>query len=72
MPVGKILIIVGAVLIIIGAAINYSDRIPFIGKLPGDLVIEQGKTKIFIPIATSILLSILLSLILYFINRFKN
>jgi predicted phosphohydrolase len=69
---GKILIILGAVLIGLGLIIQYGNRIPFLGKLPGDIIIEKGNLKIYFPIATSILLSVLLSVVLYLINKFKN
>jgi len=69
---GKFLIIVGIVCILTGLAINYAHKIPFLGKLPGDISIDKGNVKIYIPIATSILISILLSLLLFLYNKFKN
>jgi hypothetical protein len=69
---GKILIILGVVLIGLGLVIPYINRIPFLGKLPGDIIVEKNNFRIYFPIATSILLSVLLSVILYFINKFKN
>ncbi|WP_367397535.1 DUF2905 domain-containing protein [Chryseosolibacter indicus] len=52
--------------------IQYADKIPFIGKLPGDIAIERPNVKFYFPITTSILLSLLISLILYLFNRFKS
>lgn len=72
MSVGKIIVLIGLVLIVIGLFVQYSDKIPFLGRLPGDIRIEKENVKIYIPITTSILLSILLTIILYFINRLKN
>jgi Zn-dependent protease with chaperone function len=69
---GKILIIIGLVLIVSGLVIQYSDRLSFFGKLPGDIRIEKQNFSLYIPLATSILLSILLSVVLYLINRFRN
>lgn len=69
---GKLLIIIGGVFIIAGLLYTYSDRIPFLGKLPGDVVIEKENFRLYFPVVSSILLSILLSLILYLINRWKN
>jgi len=69
---GKFLIIVGSILILLGVLITYAHRLPFLGKLPGDISIEKGNFKIYFPIATSILLSILISLIVYIYQRFKN
>ena len=69
---GKFLIIVGSVLILLGVLITYGHKLPFLGKLPGDILIEKGNFKIYFPIATSILLSILISLIVYVYQRLKN
>ena len=72
MGLGKILIIAGLVLVAIGLLVQYAEKIPFLGKLPGDFVYERGNVKIYFPLMTSILISILLSLILFLISRFKN
>jgi len=69
---GKILIVCGIIMVVVGLAIQYFDKIPFLGKLPGDFLYEKGNTKIYFPLATSILLSILLSFILYIINQLKG
>jgi hypothetical protein len=70
--VGKILIIIGFILIVVGIIVTFSDRIPFIGKLPGDISIEKENFRFYFPIATSIILSIVISLLLYFINRWRQ
>ena len=68
---GKILIIAGIVLVIVGILIQLSPRLPLFGRLPGDIVVDRGNFKMFIPITTSILLSIIISVILYLINKAK-
>lgn len=40
-----------------------------LGRLPGDIVIERGGFRLYLPIATSIVMSMLLSLVLWLINR---
>lgn len=69
---GKLLIIVGVILVIAGLIISFGERIPFLGKLPGDIKIERENFKLYFPVVTSIVISILLSLILYIINRMKS
>lgn len=66
--VGKFLILSGIILLVLGMIFLVSDKLP-IGRLPGDIQIGSGKFRIFIPIATSILLSIILTLILNFFSR---
>lgn len=68
-PFGKLLIITGAIIVVIGVVLLFADKILFIGRLPGDFYIKKKNFTIYIPLATSILLSILLSLIFYF---FRN
>jgi len=67
--IGKLLIIGGVILVIIGVFFLFGDKIPFIGKLPGDIFIKRKNFTFYFPVATSVLLSILLSLILYFFRR---
>lgn len=68
-PIAKGLIVTGLVLIIFGLIWHFSGgKIP-LGRLPGDIRIENENTKIYIPITTSILLSAILSLIAYFFRR---
>ncbi len=69
---GKVLIIVGIVCILLGLCITYSHKLPFLGKLPGDIIIERGNFKLYFPIATSILVSIIISILLYLYFRFKH
>lgn len=66
----KILIILGSILILVGVIIQFVPT-NWIGKLPGDLRIEKEKFKLYIPIATSILISIILSLVLYLVIKSK-
>lgn len=66
---GKSLILIGVVIIILGLIVYYHDKIPFIGKLPGDILIKGKNFTFYFPLVTSIILSIIISLVLYLINR---
>lgn len=68
---GKVLIITGIALIIIGALIMLANKIPFIGKLPGDFSWKSKNWTFYFPLGTSILLSILISLVFYLFQKFK-
>ena len=67
--VGKLLIGLGGLLIIIGAALVLGGKIPWLGKLPGDIYIERRNITFFFPLTTSILVSVILSLVLYLFSR---
>jgi len=66
---GKTLIIIGAVTMVLGAILLVSGRIPWLGRLPGDIIVQKKNFTFYFPIATSILLSFLLTLIVWFIGR---
>jgi len=66
---GKVVIISGIILILFGLFLSLGNKIPFIGKLPGDIYIKRDNFSFYFPLGTSILLSVILSLIFYFINR---
>ncbi|MCX7726112.1 MAG: DUF2905 domain-containing protein [Chitinispirillaceae bacterium] len=65
---GKFLFVAGVVLIILGIIFMVGDKIP-LGRLPGDLHFGSGRFKVYIPLATSILLSIILTLLLNFFSK---
>ena len=66
---GKILILFGVVLTIAGILFVFGTKIPWFGKLPGDIYIKKENFTFYFPLATSILLSIVLSIIMLFIGR---
>ena len=65
---GRIVLIVGLVLVLAGAILLAAGKLG-LGHLPGDLIIRRGNIRIYIPIATSILLSLLLSAILWIVRK---
>lgn len=69
---GKLLIVFGVVIVIVGVGIMLFGKIPGLGKLPGDIVIQRDNFSCIFPIATSILLSIALTVVLNLILRIFN
>ncbi len=69
---GKILIFLGVLLIAAGALFLFSEKIPFLGKLPGDITIKRENFQLFIPITSSIVLSVLLSVLLWLVSHFRG
>jgi hypothetical protein len=66
---GKGLIIVGILLIMIGLVVIFFDKIPLIGKLPGDIAIKGKNWSFYFPLASSILISVLVSFILFVMRK---
>jgi hypothetical protein len=60
---GRMAMIAGAVLLVVGALLSFGSRIPWLGRLPGDIVVERENFRFYFPLATSILISIILSLL---------
>ena len=62
------LIILGVVLVVAGLVWPWLSKLG-LGRLPGDIVVERENFRLYLPIATSILVSVVLSLVLWFLNR---
>ena len=60
------MIILGGIFLLLG---NLSGKVPWIGRLPGDIYIQRGNWSFYFPLATSILLSVILTLIFSFFTR---
>ena len=65
----RLLIVLGVVIALAGVALLVVGRVPWLGRLPGDIHIERGNWSFHFPIATSLLLSLLLTLVFYLIGR---
>lgn len=71
-PVGKLLMVVGGVLVLLGGLVWLLAKVPFLGRLPGDIRIERPGFTCLIPLASSIILSLLLTILLNIIVRLLN
>lgn len=65
----KLLIVSGLALAGLGALLLFAGKIPFLGRLPGDLVIERPGFSFYFPLGTCLVLSLLLSLVLWLFRR---
>lgn len=66
---GKYLVIIGLVITAVGVVFMVLPKIPFLGRLPGDILLKKDNFTFYFPLTTSIILSIVISLVLYFIGR---
>ena len=66
---GKLLIVLGAVIVVVGVALVAVERVPWLGRLPGDINVERDGWSFHFPLATSLVLSLALTLIFYLIGR---
>jgi Protein of unknown function (DUF2905) len=68
MSVSRLLIMFGLALVALGLLWAVMDKIG-LGRLPGDIVIERDNFRLYIPLATSLLVSVVFSLLLWLLNR---
>ncbi len=66
---GKILIFLGVILIVVGGLFLIGNKIPFLGKLPGDIAIQKKNFSFYFPVTTSIIVSIILSFLMWLFSR---
>ncbi len=68
-PFGKLLIIVGILLVVLGLLFSVGSKIPWLGRLPGDIYIQRGNFTFYFPLATSVLVSLIITLVLCLFRR---
>jgi DUF2905 family protein len=66
---GRLLIVFGILIAIVGVVLTVAGRVPWLGRLPGDIHIQRGNWTFYFPLATSLLVSVGLSLLLYLFGR---
>jgi len=69
---GKTLLLVGIALALVGGVLVLAPRVPWLGRLPGDIRIQNERSTFYFPLATCILLSAVLSAILYLVSRLRR
>ena len=66
---GRVFLVAGVVLVVVGLLLMLGGKIPWLGRLPGDIAIERANFRFYFPIVTCLLLSLLLTLLL---RLFRN
>ena len=67
--VGKALIVLGLAITAVGVLVVLAGRMPWLGRLPGDIHVERENWSFYFPLTTSIVISVVISLVLYLIGR---
>ena len=72
-PLGKMLLLFGLLMVLLGLVLlvagHFSGKVPWLGRLPGDIRIETENGIFYFPITTCVVISIVLSLVIWFIRR---
>lgn len=72
-PLGKMLLLFGFLMVLLGllllAAGHFSGKVPWVGRLPGDIYIERGRWTFYFPLVTSLIISVVLTLLFSLFGR---
>jgi hypothetical protein len=67
--IGRLLVISGIAIAAVGVLIIFSGKLPWLGRLPGDIVFHRKNFTFYFPLATSILISLVLTLLFWIFGR---
>jgi hypothetical protein len=60
---GRILLVIGGAIVVLGVILLVVGRVPFLGRLPGDIAFRRGNTSFYVPIVTCLVLSVALTIV---------
>jgi DUF2905 family protein len=74
---GRLLVVAGLILVALGALLWLGGKLPgteklALGRLPGDIRIERGDVRFYIPLTTCLLISLALTLVLWLVRRWRG
>ena len=67
--VGRMLVVFGVLVALVGVVMMVVGRVPWLGRLPGDIHVTRGNWTFYFPLATSLLLSVVLTLVLWLMGK---
>ena len=72
-PLGKMLLLFGLLMVLLGLVLlvagHFSGKVPWLGRLPGDLYIQRGTWTFYFPLATCLIISVVLTLLFSLFGR---
>lgn len=72
-PLGKMLLLFGFLMVLLGLLLlvagHFSGKVPWVGRLPGDIYIERGRWTFYFPLVTSLIISVVLTLLFSLFGR---
>ena len=66
---GKTLIVMGIIIALVGVVVSLAGKLPWLGRLPGDIYVKRENFTFYFPLATSIIISVVLSLLMWFFRK---
>jgi len=72
-PLGKMLLLFGLLMVLLGLVLlvagHFSGKVPWLGRLPGDIYIQRGSWTFYFPLATCLIISVVLTLLFALFGR---
>lgn len=72
-PLGKMLLLFGLLMVLLGLVLlvagHFSGKVPWLGRLPGDILIQRGSWTFYFPLATCLIVSVVLTLLFSLFSR---
>lgn len=72
-PLGKMLLLFGLLMVLLGLVLlvagHFSGKVPWLGRLPGDIYIQRGNWTFYFPLATCLVISVVLTLLFALFGR---
>ena len=72
-PLGKMLLLFGLLMVLLGLVLlvagHFSGKVPWLGRLPGDIHIQRGNWTLYFPLATCLIISVVLTLLFSLFGR---
>lgn len=66
---GKSLVVIGLLVVLLGVVLMLAGRVPWLGRLPGDIYVQRGNWSFYFPLVTSLVVSVLLTLLFWLFGR---
>ena len=66
---GKSLVVIGLLIAVLGVVLVLVGRVPWLGRLPGDIHIQRGNWSFYFPVVTSLIVSVLLTRLFWLFGR---
>jgi Protein of unknown function (DUF2905) len=68
-PFAKLLIIIGILMVALGLVLVAAPKIPFIGKLPGDILIQKKNFTFYFPVVSLLILNLFIFVLWYWFKK---
>ncbi len=66
---GRVPVIIGLVIVLAGGLLLASEKVPFFGRLPGDIVVTRERFTLNFPIVSMLIISAVISVILSLMRK---